>query len=422
MIKTQSSQAKSSRFYYGYIIVFVSLVIMIMGFGVNYSFSVFFNPLSSEFSWSKAVTSAAYSICNVVGGFLGIFAGKLTDRFGPKFICLAGGCLMGLGCILMSQIQTIWQFYLIYAFLISMGIAPLWPVLATTVPKWFLAKRGFLVGVVAAGIGLSQVIFPPIVSRLIPAYGWRMSYVILGIIVLVFIVIASLFFKPEPHKTGQLMYGEEKLENHVPKNSEIISFQAMIHNRVFWLLCLIYFCFGYGLHSVLVHIVPHAINVGITPQTAAIIISVIGGISVISKILAGVVSSRIGVNSALIFYFLIFVIGLVWLLFAPNLWALCLFGIIFGFAYGGIITLQSLISAELFGLNSLGLIVGSVAFCYTIGAALGPFISGYIFDTTTSYHVAFILCIALALVAIVLDIMGIMGFLRKQEKTLPNKT
>ena len=396
-----SSTTKKPGFYYGYIIIMVSVIVMMLTFGVNYTFGVFFKPLLAEFGWTRASTSAAYSISTFLAGFLGIFAGRLTDRFSAKVVSIAGGCFLGIGCILMSQINAIWQFYLVYGLIISAGIGGCWPSLIATVPKWFVLRRGLMTGTAASGIGIGMLVIPPFISRLIPIYGWRTSYIILGTFTLVLIVIAALFMKRDPHQLGQPLYGENRVKQGMkPPAAKMLSFQEMIHSWHFWMVCAIYFCFGFGLHTIMVHIVPHAIETGIHPETAAGLMAVIGGTSVLSKLVVGSASDRIAVRPSLAFNFILLIAALLWLQLAHNLWMLYLFAFAFGFAYGGIMTLQSLLSAELLGLSSLGLILGSVSFIYTIGSAVGPVLSGYIFDVTVSYKIAFLICAILAAVAL----------------------
>ena len=98
-----SSSLKAPTFFYGYIIVLVSMMVMTLTFGVNYSFGVFFTPLRAEFGWTKTVTSVAYAVLTFLAGFIGIFAGRLTDRFSAKMVSIAGGCFLGMGCILLSR-------------------------------------------------------------------------------------------------------------------------------------------------------------------------------------------------------------------------------------------------------------------------------------------------------------------------------
>ena len=145
------------KFFYGYVIVAVAFIIMMLTFGLNYTFGVFFKPLLAEFGWTKAVTSAGYSLTTVVAGFWGIFAGRLTDRFGSKVVGIAGGCFLGLGFLLMSRIDAVWQFYLFFGIFIGIGSSVFVPLLST-VARWFARKRSTMTGVVVAGSGVASLL------------------------------------------------------------------------------------------------------------------------------------------------------------------------------------------------------------------------------------------------------------------------
>lgn len=409
----QPSLKKRPHLYYGYVIVFVSLVVMTLTFGVNYSYGVFFTPLSGEFGWGKAATSAGYSLLTIFAGFLGIFAGRLSDKVGIRAIAISGAILLSLGSFLMYYVNAIWQFYLIFALLLGGGVGGCWPSLMAAIPRWFVRHRGLMTGIVGAGTGLGSVTLPPLISAIIPTYGWRVSFVIMGAIVLVLIVTAAMFMKREPRQTGQSTNGAPKTGyTSQPVRKQGLSFREMISDNNFWLVCMIYFFFGFGLHTIMVHIVPHAIEMGISPESAAGVLATVGGISTVSRLIVGSASDRLGIRLSLAINFILMIAALLWLQYTSQLWMLYLFAIVFGIAYGGVMTMQSLVLAELFGLGSLGLIVGGVSFIYTAGSALGPLVSGYIFDITQSYRLAFLICTIFAVVALTLVLTAI----RKKQR------
>ena len=123
---------------------------------------------------------------------MGIFAGRLSDLFGPKVLGIAIAILLGIGFLLMSQVTTIWQLYVIYGLLISIGIGSAWPVLLSTVSRWFIARRGLMTGIVASGIGIGTMAIPLLATWLITNHEWRLAYVIIGAITFLFILLASL--------------------------------------------------------------------------------------------------------------------------------------------------------------------------------------------------------------------------------------
>lgn len=391
---------KKPQFFYGHIIVICAFVIMLFTFGINYSFSIFFTPLLIEFGWTRAGTSGIYSLMTLVAGFLGIFAGRLTDLFGPRILGIASGCFLGLGFLLMSQSNAIWQIYLIYGVVIAAGIGGCWPILVPTVVRWFKKRRGIMTGIVVSGTGAGTMLIPLFATMLISLYDWRLTYIIIGIITLILIITSSLFLKSDPHKSNDIPYGEGKITGSIPETAlGGYTLIEAIHTRNFAILCLIFFCFGFALHSVMVHIAKHALETQISATGAAGIIVVIGALNAIGRIIMAGVSDKFGVKITLVTCFVLLALSLLWLQVSKELWMFYIFAIFFGIAYGGIITFMALTTAELFGVTSLGVIMGVVTFSYTIGGAAGPSITGLIYDIYGSYKISFLTLFIITIIA-----------------------
>jgi len=154
----------------------------------------------------------------------------------------------------------------------------------------------------------------------------------------------------------------------------------------------------------MVHVVPHAIELGIPAISAASILAIIGGFNTMGRLVMGAITDRFPVKSSLFISLLLLLLTLICLIFIRDLWVFYLFAVFFGFTYGAVLIVQPLLSVRLFGLNSLGVILGAVAFTYTIGGALGPYLSGYIFDMTGGYNPAFMISAVLIAIAVLLTV------------------
>ena len=395
---------KKDKFFYGYIVVAAALLIVIIAHGAQYTFGIFFKPILTEFGWTRGATSGAFSLYLVLWGFLSIFVGRLNDSFGPRIIMIVCGFFLGLGYLLMSQISAIWQLYLFYGLIIAVGMSGAWVPLISTVPRWFIKRRGMMTGIVTSGSGIGTVLLSLVASRLISDHGWSTSYIIVGLGVLVLLMLAAQFLRRDPHQAGQLPYGESEIkEESLNSPAGGFCFWEAIGTRPFWMVCAIFFCFGFNLYTIMVHIVPHAIELGISPIIAANIIAVIGGINAAGRIIIGYTCDRIGNRLSLIISFILMAVALVWVMAAKEVWMFYLFAVVFGFGYGGLAALESLVPAELFGLRSLGTIVGVVMFSFTIGGAIGPVLAGRIFDMTGGYNPAFRVCAAVGITGIILS-------------------
>jgi MFS family permease len=376
---------------------------MVLIFSVHYAFGVFFKPLSSEFGWTRAMTAGAFSLVWISQGLLASVMGGLNDRFGPRLVLTVCGCLIGAGWLLTSQISAVWQLYLFYGVIVGAGLGGVFVPLTSTTARWFVAKRGLMTGIVTAGVGIGTFLGPPVANWLIGVYSWRTSYIILGSAVLVGTVLAAQFLRRDPAQVGTRPYGEiERPAREVSVMAGGLFLREAASTRQFWMMCAAFFCYGFSLSAILLHLAPHATDLGISPSGAASLLSVIGGASVVSKVLLGGLADRIGYKQVYIVSFILMSASLFWLVPVRQLWTLYLFAIAFGFAYGGLATAHSPLVAWIFGMRQHGLIFGVSFNGWTIGCAIGPLVAGYLFDVSHSYHVAFLICAVNAIIGLVL--------------------
>ncbi|MFH1488161.1 MAG: MFS transporter [Pseudomonadota bacterium] len=405
-----SAGIKRPRIYYGYTVVFACFVIMAMTFGLHYSFGIFFKPLLKEFGWSRAATSAAYSATTLISGFMGIMAGRLSDFFGPKIVGVLTGVFLGAGFLLLSQTRNLWHLYLFYGVVMAAGVGGCWPGLMPAVAKWFTARRGLMTGIVASGIGFGTIVIPPLAERLISIYDWRTAYIVIGVITLVTVIGIAQFLKAEPPGRIEKKHPEKGAKGEeADPGPDGLEFRTAIRNGQFWLLGFTYFCYGYTLHTIMVHIAPYVQDLGLSSAEAARIYTLIGATSILSRIITGGASDRFGIKPSLLTGLLFMIISMVWIQFAGSRWMFYLFGMLFGIAYGGVMSMQAVATAKLFGLQSLGVILGTITFMYTLGGSISPVLSGYIFDLAGNYKAAFFAASLIACLSFLLALLLKLG-------------
>jgi len=399
----QQSHSAKPRLFYGYIVVLAAFFVLVIMNGLLYSFGVFLKPVSAEFGWTRAMTSGAYSMGVFVLGLLFMVTGRLNDRFGPRVVMTACGFILGLGCLLMSRIGALWQLYLFWGVIVAMGVSGGFVPMVSTVARWFVKRRGLMTGIVVAGVGVGIAIVPPVASWLILSYGWRTSFIVIGIIALVLLVLVAQFLKRDPTQVGQSPYGDNQVKpENLISEARGFSFQEAIHTKQFWMVCTTYLFFGACLHTLMAHIVPHATDLGISAASAANILATIGGLNIVGRIGIGSVSDRATIKSTLIIGFILLAVALFWLQLARELWMFYLFASIFGFGIGGLVALESPVTAELFGLRAHGAILGTIVFGATTGGAIGSLLAGHIFDISGSYYLAFLVCAVLTIASVIL--------------------
>jgi MFS family permease len=386
-------KAQKGKYPYSYFIAAACFGIQAIGIGTYVSYGVLFNPLISEFGWSRASIAGASSMAFLLGGFLSIAVGRLNDRIGPRKLMTVTGVFFGLGYLLMSRLDAIWQLYLFFGVVFGIGLSSIDVIALTTIARWFVKKRGIVTGIVKVGTGAGQMIIPFLVSILITGYGWRDSCVIIGVAVLVILVAIAQVLRRDPGLMGLSPdWGAEEPADKSDLASEGLSRREALRTWQFWTICAVNLSIVFCLMIVVVHIVPFAQDIKVSATRAAGVLSTIGGVSMAGRFMTGLTIDRIGSKIVMIFSFILLIIGLLWLQIAKELWMLYLFAMIYGTAHGAFFTAISPMVAEFFGIKAHGALFGIVVFSGTFGGALGPFLAGYIFDITAGYSLAIWIC------------------------------
>lgn len=383
----------------GYGIAAACFTIQAVGIGTFVSYGVFFNSLMTELQWSRAVISGASSLSFFLSGLFAIFVGRLSDLYGPKNLMRVTALFFGAGFMLMSQVESLWQLYLFYGLFFGIGLSSIDVIALTTTARWFVRRRGLMTGLVKVGTGAGQFSIPLAASLLIAAYGWRQAYLYIGAAALVLLFGVANVLKRDPitlqnqeDVPGGIITPPSKTEARGIKTNEAIKTVQL------WTICSAYLLIVFCLLTVLVHIVPHARDIGLSPTKAAGVLSTIGGVSMVGRFITGITIDRIGSKSIMLICIVILITSLIWLQFADSLWMLYLFASVYGFAHGGFFTAISPIAAEVFGIAAHGSIFGIIVFFGTTGGAIGPILAGQLFDTTGSYATTFKMITVLSIV------------------------
>ncbi len=393
---------KKPGLFYGYVIVAAGILVSILLVGAYTSFSVFFKPMSSELGWIRATTSVAASLSALVVGLAGIATGRLTDKYGPKVVFITCGLFTGVGTLLMSQVNSLWQLYLYYGLLVGIGMTGCDIPVITTVARWFVRRRGMMVGITKVGAGIGIMLVPLLSSWLIVEYDWRRAYIITGLVLLVGVTALAFLFKRDPGQIGRLPDGV--METPVSTSTPDIRFslREAMATRQFWTFSAMWFSFAFCMEVVMIHIVPHVTDLGFSETTGALVLSVIGGFSILGRFGLASLSDILGTKKVYIIAMALLALSLVCLLLAREPWTFYLFAALYGTAHGACFATLSPIIAGLFGVGSLGAILGIVLFIGTTGSLISPVLAGRIFDIIGNYQMAFWICLAFSIVGLLL--------------------
>ena len=421
----RSIESKSTlttrRFYYGWVIVGLSMISMAFWFGIRTTFSLFFVALIDHFHWSRAEAAGAQSIAMVVYMIMAPIIGTLVDRVGPRKVILPGIILTGLGIFLCTQIKTLLHFYLFFGVIVGIGvtclsIAPFTVILA----HWFDRKRGTANGLAGVGIGLGIFILVPLIQYLISFRGWQFAFLIFSLLILVIpLPLNALFLKHRPQEMGLLPDGDPSNdlneENHQKiQNKEVLplfpiqrdqELKKIFKTAQFW--CVIFFpsLTTFGVYIILVHHIKYIVDLGIDKIWAASLLAAIGFLSAGFRFFWGWFSDRGGREITFTLGGVCFSSGILFLLlfqYIPSSVLLYLFALFFGAGWGVTAPMFMSITGDFYKGKNFGLIYGMVEGAIGLGSAMGAWVAGYIFDQTQNYLWAFVLAILLNLISILL--------------------
>ncbi|MEM8627583.1 MAG: MFS transporter, partial [Pseudomonadota bacterium] len=272
-----------------YVIVAGGALVQFTVIGFLFAFSIFFAEIEKELGWSRTLISLGASISTLVMGTLAIYGGRLSDRLGPRIVLAATGLVFALGVALMSRMQAPWQYLVLFGFFVGIGLSTHDVVTLSTVARWFDKRRGIMTGVVKTGTAAGQVVLPPIAALLIAWVGWRAGMLTISVCSAVLLLVAAAMLR-HPSET-------ERSEVEAAPSAGM-SYAEARQTRTFWTLCAIQFLFFPTLMTVPFHLAVHGQDLGMKPENAALLLSVLGGASVAGRLLIGAVADRIGGRNA----------------------------------------------------------------------------------------------------------------------------
>lgn len=376
-------------------VVAASFLIQGVVIGCMFAYGVFLTVLEKDLGWSRTLLSASSSIAFLVMGLFAIVAGRLNDRYGPRWVLMFSGLATGLGYFLLSQMYEPWQLLLGFGLLAGLGLATHDVVTLSTVASWYHQRRGLMTGIVKTGTACGQLLVPMLATALIIALGWRSAFMVLAFGSAVLLVLAAQWMIKRPQTEQSAAAGES--------NDHGLDFQTARQSRLLWRLCVIQFCFFCSLMTVPVHIVAHGLDLGLSVQSAALVLSLIGGFSILGRLTVGGLFDRLGGRVAMMCCLVLLVGSLVLLLWIDTPSMLYGFAPFYGAAHGGLFTVVSPTVAEFFGLRAHGSIFGVILFFGALGGAAGPVMAGLVHDSQGAYLYAFVLLLMLNVVALFLS-------------------
>jgi MFS family permease len=409
---------KQGRFFYGWVVVGISGLVFAVVRGVNESFGVFLVAFVEEFGWSRAAVAGAFSFGRAVEGTVSVAIGMLSDRLGLRRLVPICACLMALGLMMASRIDSLWMLYISYGLVFAIGITGVGDLShLPVISRWFIRKRGTAIGIAMAGMGLGILLVVPLTQSFILHLGWRWTYVALAILALVTIIPPTLLFQRErPEEMGLLADGEVSDEPtchvHVVGTTRAYAVSApydwtlrgALATPTLWFLFATRVMTPLGMMMVVPHHVAYLVGQGFDKLTAAFAFGSLGAFSFTGRVVFGALSDRIGRVPTICLTYSLSIIGTLVLMSLHDptqtvmLWCHI---IIYGLGFGARGPVTSSLVIDLFHGKHYGAILGFLEIGSGLGGTIGPWLSGFLFDRTGSYTFSFSLSMAVLMLATV---------------------
>ena len=375
--------------------------------GLRSVFGVYIKPMETEFGWSRGALSGAAALSLLLYGAVGPFLGRFADRVGPRGIISACVVLVGLGSVASAFVQSLWHVYATAGVLMAVGAGGVTMTTgASVVARWFEARRGLAIGLVGASLSAGQLVVFPLSTFLILHFGWRMSFLGLGVAVLALALpVALALIKNDPEARGITPYGatgpvRTPAEVAAGQKAGRVSVVEAGRTPQFWLLMATYFVCGYTTGGlILTHFMPHALEHNFTEFQASAALAVMGALNVIGTIGSGFICDRIGRRGPLATYYFVRGLSLLFLIYVWDVPSLHVWAAIFGLNYISTVPPTTTMTANIFGRYSVGELSGWIFFSHQVGAALGAAVGGWIYEWTGGYTAAFVSAAVLAFIA-----------------------
>ncbi|HEV8225467.1 MAG TPA: MFS transporter [Methylomirabilota bacterium] len=399
MIRTRQS------LYYGWILLAAVVFVVLVGSGIRAVFGVFIKPIEAEFGWTRQQLSGAAALSLFVLGAVGPAVGWLADIWGPRRVMLLAAGTLGVGTILASFVAHLWQLYASAGVLMAVGAGGLsMATISTIAARWFVARRGLILGILGGAMSAGQMLVVPLSMVIIHLYGWRSSFLWLGIgVLLVALPLILAFVRDDPKDMGLEPYGKGTPAGKVfggATDERRVPVSEAMGIPAFWLLAITFFVCGYTSNGlVLTHLIPHAAEHGFSEMHAAQALGLMGAMNIVGTVLSGWICDRFGRKGPLAFYYGVRGVSLIFLLYVWNVPSLHIFAAIFGLNYISTVPPTTTMTANIFGRLSVGALSGWIFFSHQVGSAIGAWAGGAIFDITGSYSWAFLSAAVMAFVA-----------------------
>jgi len=396
------------RFHYAWVVAAVTFIAIMGAAGFRATPSVLIVPLQHEFGWNRAVISVAVSINLILFGLTGPFAAALMERFGLRVVTVGALVTISAGALLTTLMTAPWQLYLLWGVIVGVGSGSMASVLAANVAaRWFVKRRGLVLGALTAAGATGQLIFLPALGWLADNVGWRYVSITVAVAAVAVAPLIAIFLRNRPRDIGVRAYGATEDDAPVTTTGSPIAnaFRGLrlgVRSRDFWLLGGSFFICGASTNGLIgTHLIPASVDHGMTEVTAASLLAVIGVFDVIGTLASGYLTDRFDSRVLLFVYYGLRGLSLIVLpyAFGSPQFGLILFIVFYGLDWVATVPPTVQLSRKVFGQQNFAIVYGWIFAAHQMGAATIAFAAGAVRTVFGDYQIAFMFSGLLCLLA-----------------------
>ncbi|MCY9071304.1 MFS transporter [Bacillus inaquosorum] len=396
------------RLHYAWIIVSVTFLILLAVQGVRLSFGAFVEPWERQFSMDRGTISLISTLSFIVYGISQPVIGRLVDKWGAREVLAWSALLTGVSIFLTYLVTSPWQLFLLYGLGVSLGVGGASNVAASVlVVNWFSKKRGLAFGIMEAGFGAGQMLLVPGSLMLIHWFSWKLTVVVLGLLLMVIVFPAALLLRNNPsEKNAEPIGGLAEAEKETAPKTTALSVTGMFRMRQFWFLILPFLICGFTTVGLMdTHLIPFSHDHGFSTTVTSAAVSLLAGFNIAGILLSGIVADRWSSRKILCFLYAVRALSIVILIYSHEPYLLLAFAILFGLVDFATVAPTQMLATQYFQNYSIGLMIGWLSLAHQIGSALGAYVPGVIYTVTGEYTLAFYLSIGMLVLASVMNAM-----------------
>lgn len=408
-----ASTVTKSKVYYGWIVVLITFVTLLVSAGIRSMPSILMLPFEKEFGWNRGGISSVISVGIFLYGLVGPFSAALLERFGIRRVLAVSIGVLALSLSVTPLMTALWQFEILWGLVAGLGTGMMANVLGVTVANhWFVKRKGLVVGILTASAATGQLLFLPMLAKITVSVGWRYAIFSTVAVLAVLFIIIVIWMRNHPYDVGAAPYGTEELIQPAPFRGNLflaplLALRSALANKTFWLLAGTFFFCGFSTNGLIgTHLIPACGDYGIPEVMAAGLLALMGLFDLFGTTLSGWLSDRFDSRWLLFWYYGLRGLSLLFLPYAleASPAALLVFSVFYGLDWIATVPPTVKLSAQEFGKEKSGMIFGWVVVAHQIGASVAAYGAGAMREWLGSYTVPFIaagfVCLFASLMAI----------------------